>query len=97
MSTATRDILEETKLEREYQDEKWGTEFDDKHTLNDWSTFVSHYLSRAGAMNTVLADQRENLLKATALLVAAIEAFDRNDCFAPRHYEDRVPNCSLGG
>lgn len=86
-----RTILNEIRAERKYQDENWGTEFDDRNTLNDWSTYVNIYMAQASAMTATPKEQRENMLKAATLLVAAIETFDRNGTFAPRHYEDRVP------
>jgi hypothetical protein len=33
-------------------------------------------------------EQRNNMLKVAALAVAALETFDRNDGFAPRHYDE---------
>jgi hypothetical protein len=87
-----QEILDQIRAEREYQDENWGTEFDDKNTLNDWSTYVNIYMAQASVMTATSEEQRKNLLKAATLLVAAVETFDRNDGkFAPRHYEDRVP------
>lgn len=84
-------ILDEIRAEREYQDGEWGTEFDDSNTLNDWSTYVNIYVAQASTMTATPEEQRKNMLKAATLLVAAIETFDRNGQFAPRHYEDRVP------
>lgn len=84
-------ILEEIRAEREYQDTQWGMEFDDRNTLNDWSQFVNIYMGQAARMDSPPEKQRANMLKAATLLVAAVESFDRNGRFAPRHYEDRVP------
>jgi len=84
-------VLDEIRAEREYQDANWGTEFDDKNTLNDWSTYVNIYMAQASVMTATPEEQRANMLKAATLLVAAVETFDRNGKFAPRHYEDRVP------
>jgi hypothetical protein len=39
-------------------------------------------------MGSPAATQREGILKAATILVAALEAFDRNNGFAPRHYEE---------
>jgi hypothetical protein len=86
-----RQVLEEIRAEREYQDGQWGTEFDDKNTLNDWVTYVNIYMAQAAVMTATPEEQRKNMLKAATLLVAAVETFDRNGQFAPRHYEDRVP------
>lgn len=84
-------VLDEIRAEREYQDGQWGTEFDDKNTLNDWSQYVNIYMAQAAAMTCPPEQQRANMVKAATLLVAAVEAFDRNGQFAPRHYEARVP------
>jgi len=84
-------VLEEIRAEREYQDEQWGTEFDDKNTLNDWAMYVNVYMAQAAAMTCPPEQQQKNMLKAATLLVAVVETFDRNGGFAPRHYEDRVP------
>lgn len=84
-------VLEEIRAEREYQDGEWGTKFDDNNTLNDWVTYIMIYMGQAAGMEASPEDQRKNMLKAATLAVAAVESFDRNEQFAPRHYEDRVP------
>ena len=84
-------VLDEIRAEREYQNGEWGTEFDDKNTLNDWVTYIANYASQAAGMETPPEDQRKNMLKVATLAVAAVESFNRNGQFAPRHYEDRVP------
>ena len=84
-------VLDEIFEERIYQDTQWGVEFDDSNTLNDWIAYVNIYLANAANMKTPPISQREKVLKAATILVAAIEAFDRNNQFAPRHYEKRVP------
>lgn len=82
-------IFDEIVKERNYQDSKWGTAFDDKNTLNDWCVYIVEYLGRASSFVNVddLANQRRLLLKAVTIGVAALEAFDRNKKFASRHYE----------
>ena len=89
MSLAT--LLEEIRQERHYQDGRWGVVFDDKNTLNDWLTYIMIYGGQAARIDSAPADQRRNLVKVATLAVAALESFDRNRQFAPRHYEDRVP------
>ena len=79
-------IFEEIEKEREYQDGKFGSEFDDKNTVNDWVTYVNRYASDA-AFTGSPDMQRTKLLKVATLAVAALETFDRNDGFAVRHYE----------
>jgi hypothetical protein len=85
---ARQRIFEEIYVEREYQDGKWGKEFDDKNTLNDWLTYIGIYGSYAAKMRISKEEQRNNMLKVAALAVAALETFDRNDGFAPRHYDE---------
>jgi len=80
--------LNEIAVERQYQDEMWGSEFDDKNTVNDWITYMARYASNAGTATP--AGQRVALVKVAALAVAAVEAFDRNEGFPPRHYEGNM-------
>lgn len=85
-------VYDEIREERTYQDEKWGTEFDDKNTLNDWCTYIVMYLGKAAYMGSPKEAQRSFFLKVAALAVAALEAFDRNNGFAPRHYDKEQEN-----
>ena len=80
-------IFHEIDREREHQDKKWGHDFDDKNTVNDWTAYIARYSSNASFTNYGEC-QREALLKTAALAVAAIEAFDRNDGFPLRHYQN---------
>ncbi len=82
-------IFEEINKEREYQDQKWGSEFDDRNTVNDWATYISIYAGHAADMGNIhdIEQQRLHMLKVASLAVAALETFDRNNGFAPRHYE----------
>ena len=80
-------IFKEVSAERDYQDSRWGTEFDEKNTLNDWWAYSNHYWARAAAMGNTKEQQRAALVKVAALATAALERFDENDGFAPRHYD----------
>ncbi len=81
-------ILDEVKKERDYQDFKWGHAFDDKNTVNDWATYAGIYLSNATTMKANPTEQRAGILKAATLLIAALEAYERNDSSFPlRHYD----------
>ena len=88
MSTLTEEtlrILDELAKERQRQiDLAHGgdtDEFDQKNTANDWIAYINAYTGRAAAK--VARNEREkqtfreNLVKAGALVVAAIEAHDR--------------------
>jgi hypothetical protein len=65
--------------ERRRQDEMWGGErHDDQNSVGDWLMITDHYLARAlFATRRPTGDYRENLVKAAATLVAAIESYDR--------------------
>ena len=80
-------IFGEINEERDYQDTRWGTEFDNKNTINDWMTYISMYGGYATEINRTKVDQRKYMLKVASLAVAALERFDENDGFAPRHYD----------
>jgi hypothetical protein len=83
------ELFKEIELERAYQDNKWGDEFDKKNTINDWASYINIYLGRACEMGRPKNQQRENLIKVAALAIAALERFDENLGFAPRHYDDK--------
>jgi hypothetical protein len=82
-----KEIFGEIEKERAYQEEKWGTKFDDKNTVNDWGTYINIYLAKATDMGASKAQQRTGMAKVAALAVAALESFDRNKGFALRHYD----------
>ncbi len=81
-------ILNEIRKEREHQDQKFGTEFYDRNTINDWNAYLTIHLANAVKMGTSKEEQRRQLMKVATLGVAALQAFDRNDGFPPRHYDD---------
>ena len=81
-------IINEILDERKYQDTKWGQEFDDKNTLNDWITYVNVYLAKAAMEFNDTEFQRKRMIQAVSILVAALETFDRNKQFASRHYDE---------
>lgn len=73
-------VLNEVEKEREYQNQKWGTAFDDKNTPYNWSAYIGQYLTRhlIGDPAAVKeSDFRADLVKVAALAVAAIESIDR--------------------
>ena len=89
--TSRIDAIEDILAERECQDKTWGRRFDDKNTINDWAAYANIYLSRATSMKATPVEQRVGVIKAATLLVGALEAFDRNNGFAPRHYDPENP------
>lgn len=83
------DIFRQINAERDYQNSKWGTAFDDANTINDWVTYINQYASDAAIMDASLSYQRERLIQVAALAVAALETSYRNDGFAPRHFDQQ--------
>lgn len=70
-------------------EERWGTKFDDKNTLNDWVTYAMIYMSRATVIDNIDNKdiQVDALLKAAGLLATAAQRIE-NGAMAPRHYDN---------
>lgn len=83
-------IINEIFAELDYTNDKWGDEFDNENTLNDWVTYICMYATDAAKMTTPPTEQRKKLLKAAGLAVSSLISLDRNGSFRPRHYEDGV-------
>ena len=83
------EIFSEISSERSYQNREWGTEFDDKNTINDWGTYINIYLAKATDISSTKEEQRKFMLKVASLAVASLETFDRNNGFAERHYDNK--------
>lgn len=66
---------------------KWDADFDDNNTLNDWIAYVVQYASSAVDFSLTKEQQRQRLVKAGGLIIHALVAQDRNNGFAPRHYD----------
>jgi hypothetical protein len=73
--------------EREYQDGKWGTKFDDLNTANDWVAYIALYLGKAVTLPWNKEAYSLALVKVAALCVAALETLERNAGYPPRHYD----------
>ena len=81
-------VLEDIKKEREKQIQLahgGNTEtFDKTNSKNDWIAYVNAYIGRAA--EKVFRNEREqqtfrdNMIKAGALIVAALEAYDKGYC-----------------
>lgn len=81
-------VYDDIRVERTYQDDKWGSGFDDANTPNDWVCYIVQQASKASCIPHNPTQYREALVKAAATAVAAIETFDRNrGKVAPRHYD----------
>lgn len=83
---STLALLGDIAAERQYQVQKWGNDFDDDNTINDWSAYITKYNGNA-AFADDKDDQRKQMVKVATLAIAALEAFDRNDGFPERHYD----------
>lgn len=82
-------VYADIDLEREQQDEGVGHEFDDKNTPSDWVTFIVRETSEAAtATEDFYSNYRTGMVRAAAICVAAIEAFDRSQGTVARHYEE---------
>lgn len=81
-------IFDEINTERDRQNEMWGSDFDDKNTINDWTSYICRYVCNASRDHCLPDQGRVFLLKAATLCVAAIETLDRNEKFALRHYDN---------
>lgn len=82
-------IFSEIDKEREYQNTKWGDEFDKKNTPNDWLAYVGSYIGRAFTFPFNPDAFRAGLIKVAAICVAAVEACDKaNGDMPKRHYDE---------
>lgn len=69
-------ILEEIKQERCHQVTLPGSEYDLTYSANDWISVVIHYLTRDVNRKGIVVsndDYHANLIKAAAVIVAALE------------------------
>jgi len=76
MNQTRQMIIESIINERLRQLELPGSEFDARHSENDWIAIASKYLSESAArkhQKTNTAHYRDNLVKAAAVIVAALE------------------------
>ena len=79
MSEARQDILKEISAERDRQYNLPGSEYDQKHTINDWRAIAACYLTQGATRKHTKSnnsDQRETLIQAAAVIVAALEHLD---------------------
>lgn len=84
-ATAMKDIQEE----RQYQQNRWGDDFDKLNTPNDWIAYIVSYTGKAVTMPWNWTSFRTQLVKVACLCCAAIEWCDRVDGNMPkRHYDE---------
>ena len=75
--TIQADVLNQIKAERDYQDRKWGGEFnDDCWSATDWSAFIEKYhaAAKVAAINGQVEEYKKQMVKVAALAAAAVEA-----------------------
>jgi hypothetical protein len=80
MAFSREAVLAEISGERDRQYNLPGSEYDQLHNMNDWIAIAAQYLTRSADKKHTKgdpADQRESLVKAAAVIVAAIEHLDR--------------------
>lgn len=80
-------IIEEVIEERKHQDEKWGgSVHDDLHSGSQFINLIKSYVEKAIAAGRYNRKQkmRKRLVQVAALVIAAIESFDR-------YHKDRNP------
>lgn len=81
------EIFTAITAERNYQDTKWGTSFDDKNTPNDWVSFFPQLLTKASTLKLSRKEFESAMVKIAALAVAAIESVERTGELVKRHYD----------
>lgn len=88
MSTNRTDIWMKVDAEMDAAFEKWGSEFDNQNTLNDWATYANIYIARATEMGSKANKdyQLKSIVKALGLL-SNMALRIANDEVAPRHYD----------
>ena len=75
-------VYTEIQNEREYQNKRFGTTFDDKNNPYNWAAYIGQYATRnliGDPTAVVKADFRTSMVKVAALAVAAVEALDRSE------------------
>ena len=73
-------ILDMISKERTRQGSLPGSEYDQKHSQNDWIAISTMYLSRAASrkhLPTSREEYQDGLIKAAAVILAALEHSDR--------------------
>ncbi len=99
MTQVTQQDYDALKREQDYAHEKWGDEFDDRNTLNDWVTYAAMYSTDAARMDCQNDQdwQYRMLIKAAGLLMAAATRV-REDRLTARHYDaDKTLNPKPSG
>ena len=84
MTQVLDDIVAERRRQRELAHGGDTDEFDKSNSQNDWIAYINAYTGRAAekVFRNEREDQkfRDNMIKAAALAVAAVEAYDKGYC-----------------
>lgn len=81
------DLLLALDKEHCYSCSKWGHDFDDQNTINDWVAFVNQYLALATPIMATDNQIKAGFTKAMNLCLNALAALKRNGKFPGRHYD----------
>lgn len=80
-------VLINLRSERSYQEARWGQQFDDRNTANDWAAYIGRYVADATHFDTTPDRFQEAMLKVATLALTAVETSLRNGGPADRHYD----------
>lgn len=81
MNERRQRLLNMISTERTRQDSLPGSEYDQKHSQNDWIAISTMYLSRAASrkhLPTSNQEYQDSLIKAAAVILAALEHSDKS-------------------
>jgi len=80
--------IKAVRAESNHSAKKWGEEFDEQNTLNDWAAYANVYVGRALDMDNInnRNAQYRALIKAANLLLTAATRVRRRALKA-RHYD----------
>lgn len=87
-----KEVFDAIENERSYQNGKWGNDFDEKNTPNDWVAYISKYLGQSVTMPFDVEKFRTQILKVATLCTAALEQTD----YSARHYDRDNGNGRVG-
>lgn len=85
MTIARQKIFESISTERDRQYNLPGSEYDQLHSMNDWVAIATQYLSRSvdrKHLKTTNQEKIESLIKAAAVIVAAVEHLENKKSIA---------------
>ena len=77
-----QEIITRILAERERQFNLPGIEYDIRNTPNDWTSIIAHYLHeevRRGPLKPTRENYEDSLVKAAAVIIAALEHCSKMD------------------